>query len=286
MNRIRHVAFLGLGAMGLPMAKNVLRAGYTLHITMHRNPAPVEELRALGAVVHPTAAEAVAISEATVSILPEDRQMREVLLSSAMLEAVRKEQLLIEMTSGSPNVMKEVAEAYTKRGARVLDAPVSGGTIGAEQGTLTVMAGGEASDLAEAEPLLRSMAATVSPVGDVGAGKAVKAINQMLAAIHLLAASEAVVLAEQLGVDLDALQKVIGSSSGGSWMVANKLNAIAGRQFKPGFRMNLMKKDVGIALAEGQGKPMPIASLAYQLYEMAAREDGDLDFAAVSRLIR
>jgi 2-hydroxy-3-oxopropionate reductase len=268
------------------MAKNVIRAGYTLHISVHRNPAPVEELRALGAVVHPSAAEAVSLSGTAISILPEDRQMNEVLLSPEMLQAVNKGMIWIEMTSGSPNMMKQVADAFAVKGVKVLDAPVSGGTAGALQGTLTVMAGGEPSVLAESEPLLRTIAAAIYPVGAIGAGKAVKAINQMLAAVHMLAASEALVLAEQLGVDLQALQKVIGNSSGGSWMFANKLTAMADRHFNPGFRMNLMKKDIGIALNEGQGKPLPVASMAFQLYEMAAREDGDLDFSAVSRLIR
>lgn len=285
-DRLKQVAFLGLGAMGLPMAKNLIRAGYTLHITLHRSQAPVEELQALGAVVHPSAAAAVSHSGTIISILPEDRQMIEVLLAPELLDAVSDGLLLIEMTSGSPDVMKQVGAAYAAKGVQVLDAPVSGGTLGAEQGTLTVMAGGEASVLAGAEPLLRAMAATIHPVGAVGAGKAVKAINQMLAAVHMLAASEALALAETLDVDLQALQKVIGSSSGGSWMFANKLGILADRRFTPSFRMNLMKKDVGIALREGQGQPLPLASLAYQLYEIAAREDGDLDFAAVSKLVR
>lgn len=283
---LRHIAFLGLGAMGLPMARNLAKAGFQLHVTVHRDPAPANELRKLGAEVHASPAGAIAASGAIISILPEDRQMREVLLSGEVLAEVREGQLLLEMTSGSPGAMKEIAGAFAAKGVLVLDAPVSGGTIGAEKGTLTVMAGGSEEVLELAQPILGTIAQTVHPVGGIGAGKSVKAINQMLAAVHMLAASEAIALAEKLDVDLNALQKVIGSSSGGSWMFANKAQAIAGRHFEPGFKLNLMKKDIGIALQEASGQPMPVTSHAFQLYEMAARESGELDFAAVSRVTR
>ncbi|MFC5448932.1 NAD(P)-dependent oxidoreductase [Paenibacillus aestuarii] len=283
---MRQVAFLGLGAMGLPMARNLTKAGFKLHVTVHRDPAPAEELRSLGAEVHASAASAIASAGVIVSILPEDKQMREVLLAEAVLAAVKPGQLLLEMTSGTPGAMKEVAQAYASKGAAVLDAPVSGGTIGAEKGTLTVMAGGSEEALQQVQPILEAIAQTVHKVGEIGAGKAVKAINQMMAAVHMLAASEAIALSERLGVDLDALQKVIGSSSGGSWMFANKAQAIAERSFQPGFKLNLMKKDIGIALQEGLGQPLPVTALALQLFEMAAKENGELDFAAVSRVIR
>jgi len=283
---MRQVACLGLGAMGLPMARNLVKAGFKLHVTVHKDPAPADELRSLGAEVHPSAASAIASAGVIVSILPEDKQMRQVLLSEAVLAAVRPGQLLLEMTSGTPGAMKEVAQAYAAKGAAVLDAPVSGGTIGAEKGTLTVMAGGSEEALQQAQPVLEAIAQTVHKVGEIGAGKAVKAINQMMAAVHMLAASEAIALSERLGVDLEALQKVIGTSSGGSWMFANKAQAIAGRNFQPGFKLNLMKKDIGIALQEGLGQPLPVTALAMQLYEMAAKESGELDFAAVSRVIR
>lgn len=148
------------------------------------------------------------------------------------------------------------------------------------------MAGGCDEALELAQPIFAVLAQTVHPVGAIGAGKAVKAINQMLAAVHMLAASEAIALAERLDVDLEALQKVIGSSSGGSWMFANKASVIAVRNFQPGFKLNLMKKDIGIALQEAAGQPMPVTSHAFQLYEMASKESGELDFAAISRVIR
>ncbi|MFH5183913.1 NAD(P)-dependent oxidoreductase [Paenibacillus sp. TAB 01] len=286
METMRRVAFLGLGAMGLPMARNLAQAGFQLHVTVHRDPAPAESLRKLGAEVHTSPAQAAEAADAIVSILPEDKQMRQVLLAEELLAAVRPGMLLLEMTSGSSGVMKEVADAYLAKQALVLDAPVSGGTIGAEKGTLTVMAGGNGDALRTAQPLLNAMAQTVHTVGGIGAGKAVKAINQMMAAVDMLAASEAIALSERLGVGLEALQKVIGSSSGGSWMFANKAEAIASRSFQPGFKLNLMKKDIGIALQEGAGQPLPLATQALQLYEMAAQENGELDFAAVSRIIR
>ncbi|MUG69394.1 MULTISPECIES: NAD(P)-dependent oxidoreductase [Paenibacillus] len=280
------IAFIGLGAMGLPMAKRLIKAEHGLHIIKHRNPLPVEELASMGATVHEHAADAVLACDMIISILPSDKEMESVLLEESVLESAKPGALLLEMTSGSPQMMKKVAKAYMDKGIRVLDAPVSGGTTGAEQGTLTLMIGGKQEDVEEAKPVMEAMGKNFFLVGSYGAGKAVKAINQLLAAVHMLASSEALAIAESLEVDLNMLNEVVGKSSGGSWIFANKLKAVADGQFDPGFRLNLMKKDVGIAIKEGEGISLPLSTLAYQLYEMAALTDGDQDFAAVSKLIR
>jgi 3-hydroxyisobutyrate dehydrogenase-like beta-hydroxyacid dehydrogenase len=280
------IAFIGLGAMGLPMARRLIQAGHSLNIVRHRNILPVEELAQLGAKLHERVADAIKLCEMIISILPADKEMESVLLDKSVLEIVKPGTWLVEMTSGSPQMMKEVSKVYIEKGARILDAPVSGGTIGAEQGTLTLMIGGKQEDFEEVKPVLNVIGKNFFVVGSVGAGKAVKAINQLLAGLHMLAASEAIAIAEKLQVDLNMLSEVVGKSSGGSWMFANKLKSVAEKQFEPGFKMNLMKKDIGIAIKEGEGISIPVSSIAYQLYEMASLENGDQDFSAISKLIR
>lgn len=278
----KRIGFIGLGAMGLPMARNLLRRGYEVHLAVHRNPEPVRALEQEGAAVHDSVVSAAAACDALISILPTDREMESVLLEEKLLEAAGGIKLLIEMTSGSPAMMKRVQAEYSRRGVPVLDAPVSGGTAGAENGTLTVMAGGDAGTLEEAEPVLQAVAANIFHVGPAGAGKAIKAINQMLAGVHMIAAAEALALAGKLGIDGNALKQVIGNSSGMSWMLLNKLDAMAGRDFRPGFKERLMRKDVAIAVEEGRQLPLPLASLALQLYTMKEKEIGDLDFSAIA----
>jgi 3-hydroxyisobutyrate dehydrogenase-like beta-hydroxyacid dehydrogenase len=280
---IRSVGFIGLGAMGMPMAKNLLKKGFELHVAAHRNRVPVEELTKAGAIEHTSIREIVANSQVLISILPADAEMEGVLLSEDVLGRFTSEQILIEMTSGSPEMMKKVNTAFHEKGARVLDAPVSGGTIGAENGTLTVMAGGEAELLEECRPVLNAMAENIYLVGAIGAGKAIKAINQMLAGIHMAATAEAVVLAEKLEIDKEVVKQVVGKSSGASWMLLNKFDTLFERNFAPGFKLNLMKKDIQIAVNEGAEKELPLASFVLELFEKESKENGELDFAAIGK---
>jgi 3-hydroxyisobutyrate dehydrogenase-like beta-hydroxyacid dehydrogenase len=281
----KRVGFIGLGAMGLPMAKNLLKDGYDLHVMAHRNRAPVEELTKNGATEQNSLAEIISNCDVLISILPTDKEMQEVLLSEEVLGGLSQDNLLIEMTSGSPGIMKEIHAAYQEKGIPVLDAPVSGGTIGAEKGALTVMAGGDADVLEKSRPVLEAMAQNIYLVGAVGAGKAIKAINQMLAGVHMIASAEAVALAEKLDIDMEMLKEVVGNSSGASWMLMNKIDSLSNRDFEPGFKLSLMKKDVQIAIDEGAEQGLPIASSALQLYKMMEKELGEKDFSAISKYI-
>jgi 3-hydroxyisobutyrate dehydrogenase-like beta-hydroxyacid dehydrogenase len=283
---IRDIGFIGLGAMGLPMARNLLRQGYKLHVAAHRNREPVELLKREGAMEHAAPADFIPQCQAIVSILPTDQEIESVLLSEQVMAQLPEGCILIEMTSGSPGMMKIVHEAYSRRGVQVLDAPVSGGTIGAEKGTLTVMAGGGADVLDACRPVLEAMAQKIYLVGSVGAGKAIKAINQMLAGVHMIAAAEALALSGKLGVDPEILKQVIGSSSGASWMLLNKSDAVVKRDFTPGFKLALMRKDVQIAVNEANDLHLPLASLALKLYQQSENDFGGMDFSAISNQIR
>jgi len=280
---IKRIGFIGLGAMGLPMAKNLQKNGYELHVTAHSNRKPVEELTAGGAIEHKTVADIVANCDVLISILPTDKEMESVLLAEEVLKELTSDKKLIEMTSGSPAMMKKLYDVYHEIGVPVLDAPVSGGTAGAENGTLTVMVGGEETVLKESRELIMAMAAKIYLVGAIGAGKAIKAINQMLASIHMIASAEAVALAEELEIDKEQLRNVIGSSSGASWMLNAKLDSLTDRNFEPGFKLKLMKKDVKIAVDEAGNLNLPLVTAALELYEEAEQEFGDLDFSAVGK---
>lgn len=280
---LQRVGFIGLGAMGLPMAKNLQKKGYELHVSAHNNRNPVEELKSNGAIEHNSASEIVANCDVLISILPTDNEIESVLLSEGVLNELTPEKRLIEMTSGSADMMKKLYKIYQEKGVSVLDAPVSGGTAGAENGTLTVMVGGDEGVLEESRELIMAMAAKIYLVGSIGAGKAIKAINQMLAGIHMIASAEAVALAEELEIDKEQLRNVIGSSSGASWMLNAKLDSLTERNFEPGFKLRLMKKDVKIAVDEASKLSLPLANTALELYEKYEGEYGDLDFSAVGK---
>lgn len=281
----KRIGFIGLGAMGLPMAQNLIKKDFELHILANRNRIPVELLVQAGATEHSSVGEVFSHCDVIITILPTDKEMENVLLSEQALSSLKPGMVLIEMTSGSPAMMKKIGEIYSAKGVQVLDGPVSGGTIGAEQGTLTVMAGGETAVLEQTLPTLEAMAKNIYPVGAIGAGKAIKAINQMLAGTHMIAAAEAAALAEKLGVDSSVLKQVIGSSSGASWMFMNKLDSITNRNFNPGFKLSLMKKDVQIAVNEAEDLELPLARAALEMYKRAEREKGDMDFSAIGKSI-
>lgn len=276
------IGFIGLGAMGFPMARRLCEAGYQVRIAAHQSLRPIELLAELGARVCANVEEVVQEADIIITILPTDGELEAVLLSSAVMTSTRPGAVLIEMTSGSVGVMKRIGQVYANQCVRVLDAPVSGGTEGAMNGTLTVMVGGEPDVLDEVRPVLSVLASRLIVVGEVGAGKAIKAINQMLAGIHMVASAEAMKLAEHLGINFDVLREVIGSSSGSSWIFLNKMNSISTQDFRPGFKLRLMKKDIGIALQEGGNIPLPLANMVFQMYESNAAELGELDFSAVS----
>ncbi|PPA70410.1 NAD(P)-dependent oxidoreductase [Jeotgalibacillus proteolyticus] len=282
----KQIGFIGLGAMGLPMAKNLIKNGFELHIIAHKNREPVEELKNEGATEHNSLSDLARSAEVLISILPTDREMEGVLLSKDVLENLSEDSLLIEMTSGTPEMMKKVSEAYGKKGIEVLDAPVSGGTAGAEQGTLTVMTGGDDEVLDRVRPVLDAMAKNIFLVGGIGAGKGIKAINQMLAGIHMTATAEALALAEKLEIDKENIKEVIGTSSGASWMLMNKIDPVSEEQFEPGFKHKLMRKDLNIAVSEAKGLNLPVASLVLDMFEKSEDSFGELDFSAISKTYR
>ncbi|HZS95821.1 MAG TPA: NAD(P)-dependent oxidoreductase [Terriglobales bacterium] len=285
-----NVGFIGLGAMGLPMARRVLSAGHTMYTTFHRRREPAEELRAVGATILATPAEVAAAADVVITILPADAELREVVFgATGILGGVASGKTLIEMTSGTALAVQEIAAAIERKGGAILDAPVSGGTPAAEQGTLTIMVGGDEALLERFRPLLQAMGTRILHVGKVGQGKIVKIVNQMMAAIHLLTIGEAFALGIKNGADPDVLYEVIKNSSGYSKMMDLRLPGfLLEGSFEPGFKLDLMKKDVNLALesAKASSAPLLLTSAAAQVFAAAsAAGKGSNDFSAAAQFL-
>ena len=281
------VGFIGLGAMGLPMAKRVVGAGHDLSSTFHRNRGPADELAALGARILATPAEVARNSDTVITILPADAELRETVFGKhGLLEGFSEGKVLVEMTTGTAFAVREVEAAVAKAGGRILDAPVRGGTPAAAGGTLTIMVGGDAGLLEQVRPLLETMGKNILHVGAVGQGKVVKIVNQAMAAIHLLAMGEAFALGVKSGADPKVLYDVIKTSSGYSKMMDLRLPGFLFEgAFKPGFRLDLMKKDLNLAVdsAQALGLPLAFASLAAQVFAAASTAGkGNDDFSAAA----
>jgi 2-hydroxymethylglutarate dehydrogenase len=278
------IGFIGLGAMGSPMAGRVLAAGYPLFTTFHRNRAPADALAAKGATVLGSVTEVARASDIVITILPADAELEET--ARSLLEGFSSGKVLIEMTTCTATTMQRVAELLGAKGVRLLDAPVSGGTTGAEQGKLTIMVGGDSALLEEQRALLSTMGTKIVHVGALGQGKVVKIVNQAMAATHLLALGEAFALGVRSGADPKTLYEVIKDSSGYSRMMDLRLPGfLLEGKFQPGFKLDLMKKDVMLALASAKdlGVEVPLASVVAKLFsDASAAGHGSEDFAAAA----
>lgn len=286
----KKIGFIGLGAMGNHMARNLIKAGYDL--TVHdMNPQPVKEAVALGAKEAKSSGEAARNVEIVITMLPADDEVKAVVLGpEGVLEGAKIGTVLIDMSSIAPHTSEHVAAEAQKKGVKFLDAPVSGGTIGAEKGTLTIMVGGDKALLDEHMEILQAVGTTIYHVGDIGMGETVKMVNQMLVGINLAGIAEAFVMGTKLGVAPEVLYKVIRASSGNSFLIDHRVpNYIFKGDFtQPGFAIDLLRKDLGLALESAKVNKVPLflTGLAYQYYTRAAAEGlGKKDMSAVIELL-
>lgn len=282
----RRIAFIGLGIMGSPMAANLVKAGH--HVTGYNLTRPqIDALVAAGGHGAGSIAEAVREAEVVITMVPADPQVEEVILGAGgVLEHAKPGTLVIDMSSITPQTSGKVEVAARAKGIRTLDAPVSGGEAGAVEAVLSIMVGGAAEDFAEAKSLLDALGTTVVHVGPAGAGQTVKAANQLIVAVNIQVLAEAVVFLENAGVDLAAALEVLGGGLAGSTVLNRKKANMLGREFTPGFRIDLHHKDMGIvtAAARAVGAPLPLGAVAAQLVASArANGDGSLDHSALLR---
>src|SRR5215207_3302497 len=283
------VGFIGLGIMGKPMARNLMEAGYEL--TVHnRSPEKAEELGEEGANVAATPREVAEKSDVIITMLPDSPQVREVVAGEdGVLEGVKEGSLVVDMSTISPVVTEELAEAVKEKGASMLDAPVSGGDVGAIEGTLSIMVGGDEGDFERARPLFEAMGKTVNHVGPSGAGQVVKAANQIVVALTIEAVSEALVLGSKSGVAPEKVLEVLSGGLAASKNLEVKGEKLVSHDFTPGGKVEFHHKDLGIALAAGRecGAALPAAAVVDEMFgALKARGRGGWDHSALITLLR
>ncbi|HEX7361922.1 MAG TPA: NAD(P)-dependent oxidoreductase [Bryobacteraceae bacterium] len=284
------IGFIGLGAMGLPMAERIVNAGFETFITVHRRREPSEQLESLGAQVLGTPALVGQAADVVITMLPADQELKQVVFGEhGLVEGFAPGKILVDMTTASVMSLREVENAIVQVGGRVLDAPVSGGTTGAARGTLTVIAGGDPGLLEECRPLLSVVATRIMHVGGTGQGKVVKMVNQVMAALNLFSIGEAFSLGMSYGVSPEILYDVIKTSSGYSKMMDLKLpHFLLVGSFEPGFKMRLMKKDLDIALESGRSKDVPLtltSLIARDFAEAIENGNGEADYSLLAQVL-
>ena len=278
------VAFIGLGIMGGPMAANLVKAGFDV-VGYNRSPEKVKELVEKGGRGAEDVASAVREADVVITMVPDSPDVEAV--SAEIFAGAREGTLYIDMSTIRPDVAVRVAEAGREAGVRVLDAPVSGGEAGAVEGSLSIMVGGSAEDFADARPVLDAVGKTIVHVGPAGSGQTVKAANQLIVAGNIQLLAEAVVFLDAYGVDMRSALEVLGGGLAGSTVLARKGDNMLAGEFKPGFRLALHHKDMGIvtSAAREAGVTIPLGAVVAQLVAaMVARGDGGLDHSGLLKL--
>lgn len=289
-----NIVFIGLGNMGLPMAQNLARAGHAV-TGFDLMPASVQQFVAAGGLSSDDQAAAIGEADIVITMLPASRHVQGAYLGdTGILVHAKEGALLIDCSTIAPEVSREVAAAAQVKGLRMIDAPVSGGTAGAAGGTLTFMVGGKEEDLASARPYLEQMGKNIFHAGPSGSGQTVKICNNMLLGILMIGTSEAIRLGVANGLDPKVVSDVMAKSSGRNWTleVYNPCpgvaeNVPASRDYTGGFGVDLMLKDLGLAVesAGASGASVPLGELARQLYDLHSKSGaGGLDFSSIYKL--
>ncbi|HYC03256.1 MAG TPA: 3-hydroxyisobutyrate dehydrogenase [Azospirillaceae bacterium] len=290
------IAFIGLGNMGLPMAKNLIKAGHSV-IGFDVMRDHLDGAVAAGAQVAPSAGEAAVGADVVVTMLPAGKHVREVYTGAGgVIERAKEGALLIDSSTVDVESARFVAEAARAKGLDMVDAPVSGGTGGAAAGTLTFMVGGSDAAFAKAEPILQAMGKTIIHAGGPGTGQAAKICNNMVLGISMIAVGEAFALAEKLGLDAQKLFDISSKSSGQCWSLTSYCpvpgpvpTSPANRDYAPGFATDMMLKDLKLAqqAAASAGAATPLGAQAAALYQLfSASGNGGLDFSGIIKMLR
>ncbi len=284
--QIKTIGFIGLGIMGLPMARNLMKAGFELTI-YNRTRAKCDLLAVEGAKVAGSPAEAAAGVDAVITMVTDTPDVEDVILGEkGVIQSVKPGTVVIDMSTISPKATRRMSEALAAKGAGMLDAPVSGGDIGAQKGTLTIMVGGEAADFERALPFFQAMGRTITHVGPSGAGQCTKLCNQVLVAIHLVAVSESLLLAKTSGLDLHKTLAVLTGGAANSWSLQNLGPRIVDGDHNPGFMVRLLLKDLRLVMEAAADGDLPLigTSLAQQMFIAVEKMGcGDLGTQSVIR---
>ncbi|MHB8655907.1 MAG: 2-hydroxy-3-oxopropionate reductase [Terriglobia bacterium] len=278
------IGFIGLGIMGKPMSRNLLKAGHTL-VVYDRHPEFVDAIVATGAERSKSCGDVANRSDVVITMLPDGPQVEEAIQGAGgILQGIRRGSTVVDMSSISPLVSQKVAAACAEKGVEFLDAPVSGGEPKAVDGTLAIMVGGKREVFEQVMPLLHQMGSSVTLTGPVGAGNVTKLANQIMVACNIAAMGEALALATRAGLDPDVVFNAVKGGLAGSTVLNAKAPMVIARNFKPGFRIRLHQKDLRNALlaAESLKVPLPLTGTVQQiLMALMNQGKGDLDHSAI-----
>ncbi|MFT8316121.1 MAG: NAD(P)-dependent oxidoreductase [Clostridium sp.] len=282
------IGFIGLGVMGKNMANNILKNGHELKVYDVADEI-VKEFQEKGALAGENPAEVAKEADIVMTSLPNSQIVKNVILGeNGVLEGAKPGTVIIDLSSITPKTIQYIARECEKKGVEVIDAPVSGGSIGAEKGTLTIMAGGRKELVDSVTEVLKNIGEKIYYVGNVGAGDTVKLVNNLLLGANMAAVAEALTLGIKAGLDADVLFEVISKSSGSSYALTSKYEKfIKEKNFKPGFMIDLQYKDLQLAIDTAKDLKMPllIGNLTQQMYEMARSEGmGKEDISAMMKL--
>ncbi len=262
------IGFIGLGIMGRGMARNILKAGFPL-VVWNRTASRMTPLLEAGARGANNPAELAAQADIIITCVSDTPDVEEVILGDrGVIQGAKPGSLVIDMSTISPTATRVIAEKLAEKDIHMLDAPISGGSEGAEKGTLSIMVGGEEADLQRALPVLQSMGQRITLVGGHGAGQTVKLMNQILVVGNALAISEAFLFGQAAGVNLEKALEAVEAGAAGSWMLTHRGPQILKRDWRPGFTIDLQQKDLRLVLgaADDFGAPILGAGWAFQLY--------------------
>jgi 2-hydroxy-3-oxopropionate reductase len=282
------IGFVGVGIMGKPMARNLMKAGYSLTI-YDLNPAPVKELAAEGATAVSSSKEAAERSDTVITMLPDSPDVEQAVLGPAgVAEGVRGGMLFVDMSSIAPATTRRVHDLLKQKGVESLDAPVSGGEVGAVEGTLSIMVGGKEEAFQRALPLFQVMGKNIVHIGGPSAGQVTKACNQIVVALTIQAVAEALTLAKKAGVDPVKVREALLGGFCQSRILDLHGQRILDGNFKPGFKIKLHRKDLAVALQTGRELAIPLfltSQAAELMNALIARGHGDLDHSALALLV-
>ena len=281
------IGFIGLGIMGKPMALNLIKAGYKI-LVLESNSAS-RELVDAGAQSFLTNKAIAEESDAIITMLPDSPEVEEVVFGKeGVLEGIENGGLYIDMSTIAPSTAKKIYAAMQEKGVEALDAPVSGGQVGAESGTVSIMVGGGESAFQKALPLFQSMGKSIVRIGEAGAGQMTKACNQMIVGMTIQAVAEAFTLAKRAGLDLEKMREALLGGFAQSRILDLHGKRIIEQNFKPGFKVKLHRKDMNIALQAGKEFSVPLygsAQVAAHMDALLAQGNGELDHSAIALLM-
>jgi 3-hydroxyisobutyrate dehydrogenase len=268
------IGFIGLGIMGQGMARNLLKAGFSLTV-WNRTPARMEPLVELGAKSSNSPADLAAQSDIIITCVSDTPDVEEVILGeNGAIMGSKEGGLLIDMSTISPHTTHDIAEKLAQKGVHMLDAPISGGSEGAAKGSLSIMVGGQEDQFTRAMLVFQAMGKTITHVGPIGAGQTAKLVNQILVVVTMLGVSEALLFAQAGGLNLQKTLNAVKEGAAGSWMLSNRGPQVIDRDWRPGFTIDLQQKDLRLVLeaADQLGIPMLGTGTVFQLYRTLQKQ--------------